>query len=45
MTNVRCLIKYSPDTIEVTARLKDRIEVWRKATDGSGRFKALLLGS
>ena len=45
MTNVRCLIKYSPDTIEVTSRLKDRIEVWRKATDGSGRFKALLLGS
>ena len=45
MTNVRCLIKYSPDTIDVTSGLKDRVEVWRKATDGSGRFKALLLGS
>lgn len=45
MTNVRCLIKYSPDTIEVTAGLKDRIEIWRKATDGTGKFKALLLGS
>ena len=43
MTIVRCLIKYSPDTIEVTAGLKDRIEIWRKATDGIGKFRAKLL--
>jgi hypothetical protein len=44
MTSVRCLIKYSPNTIEVTNAVMDRLDFWRKATDGIGRFKLKLLG-
>lgn len=44
MTDVRCLIKYSPETIEVTNNLRRRLDIWRKATDGIGRFKVELLG-
>lgn len=44
MTSVRCLIKYSPNIIEVTNAVMDRLAFWRKATDGIGRFKLKLLG-
>ena len=44
MTAVRCLIKYSPDIIEVTNYVTERLDMWRTATDATGRFKAKLVG-
>lgn len=44
MTGVRVLIKYSPNIIEVTNSVMDRLDFWRKATDGIGRCKLKLLG-
>lgn len=45
MTSVRVLIKYSPYIIEVTSAVMDRLDFWRKATDGIGRCKLKLLGN
>ena len=38
MTNVKCYIKYSPDLIDVSASVMDRVDIWKKATDGVGRY-------
>lgn len=44
MTSVRGLIRYSPNIIEVTNKIVERVDVWRRATDGSGRFRLKLYG-
>lgn len=42
MTTVGVHIKYSPDTIDVSNDVIDRLDIWRKATDGIGRFRVKL---
>jgi len=42
MTDVQAYVKYSPSTIDVSASVVKRLDIWRTATDGIGRYKLLL---
>ena len=39
---ITCLIKYSPYTIDVSSSVIERVDIWKKGTDGVGAFKVTL---
>ena len=39
MTKIEVYVKEAPDTIDLYNALIDKVEIWRKATEGVGRFK------